>query len=202
MLQGFYYPDLFEAPLFVYRSFQRKYWELSRSVDQIVMFCCECCVYIHLELEAHCAWNLIGTLSLLNVKNCIELDSRAFEDIFFKLPVPVCFCPILQNVIQVAWVVHGHDCILVTVLCSWTVSLYLHVSNTVPFTLTLPFWIGTNVACFLLLQLPSVHSSSLERGWIEKSRHCGQTEWKSDSELGFFMNKCRWFLFNASSEFF
>jgi len=95
------------------------------------------------------------------VLNWILVPSRIFS---LSCPYLYVFRPILQNVIQVAWVVHGHDCILVTVLCSWTVSLYLHVSNTVPFTLTLPFWIGTNVACFLLLQLPSVHSSSLERG--------------------------------------
>ena len=45
-------------------------------------------LYLH---EAYYAWNLIGTESLLNAKNCIELDSRAFENIFFKLALPVCF---------------------------------------------------------------------------------------------------------------
>jgi len=95
------------------------------------------------------------------VMNWILVPSRIFS---LSSPYLYVFCPILQNVVQVAWVVHSHGCIHFTVLCSWTVCLYLHVSNTVPFTLTLPFWIGTTVACFLLLQLPSVQSSSLERG--------------------------------------
>jgi len=95
------------------------------------------------------------------VSNWILVPSRIFS---LSCPYLYVFRPILQNLIPMAWVVHSHECIHLTVLCSWTVCLYLHLSNTVPFALTLPFWIGTNVACFLLLQLPSVQSSSLERG--------------------------------------